>query len=494
MKGLRRHSYLLLFALILTAIFFATNLIILLAHEPWCDEANPWQIAKVINFSNLFEVTKYEPHSPLYPLFLAPFAQNGFPYITTNIISLIIATLAIFLMSWRAPFKKWQKVVLAFSAGFFYYNTIFARDYSLVLLGVVLVGLAYKSRFKHPILYALSLAFLSQTHILAGGFVAILALGFFVECFRRREFLKILLPAAILAAALLILLPPVLTTMSDHVIIKPSLAGDSRTTIFTFSGEFNTALFGIPSPILELYLVFLLLYLLARYPKIFVYTVFGFGFFFFTLYFIYNTNVIIPQKPATFITLLTIPLWLIYLEKRSSDNLLTKLAQKLELYKLISYYLPASSLCFIAPALSIPRAISESLDDYKNPYSFSMEVSDYLNTLEDNALIISGSDNTSDSAISLVPFLKDGREIYNAVTGEPFGYMIWNADREIASSDQVTSLISRHPDRPVYILRRIYGCPNVKSDVEVDDSWTKLREFNINNKAYDPPMELYKVR
>ncbi len=475
-----------------TIIFAAIGVFLIFRHEPWCDEANPWQIAKIINFENLFEVTKYEPHSPLYPLFLAPFAQAGLPFITTNFLSLAIVSLAVFLLLWKSPFKWWQKIVIILSAGFFYYNSVFARDYSFIALGVVLVGLTYAGRHEHPIRYILSLALLSQSHILAGGFVALLSIGFFVECIKAKKFTQMIIPAFILVGALALLLPAVFTTLHSHQIITPSLNGQYRMSLTEYMQSFNLVLFGLAMPITELSLLFIMIYLFARYPKIFVYSLFGFGFYFSVLFITYNTT-IMPHKPAMFILLIILAIWLTKSEKRLKRSILDRLTGKLELYKLISYYVPIGTFCFVPIVLSVPHTISEAYYDIDSQYSYSKEVSDVLNLLEDNAVILVGSDDTLTQAIGFVPFMEGGRMIYDVVDKKPFDYMIWDSEAKVVDDNELDEAILEFQDRPTYIIARFNACGNPMGEVNTREEWEEIRAFSPQNKAYDLAIRIYKI-
>ncbi len=61
--------------IIITVVFFLLNLILVLNHEPWADEANPWQIAESLSPANFFEIFRTEPHPVLWYIILAPFAK-----------------------------------------------------------------------------------------------------------------------------------------------------------------------------------------------------------------------------------------------------------------------------------------------------------------------------------------------------------------------------------------------------------------------------------
>ena len=143
-KRLVRHR--LFFPIVIAVVYFVVNLILVLHHEQWRGEVNPWQIAKSLNLENVVEVARAEPQSFLWYLVLLPFAKLGLPLITANIISLVIMSLSVFLLARYAPFSKVSVVVLVLSAVFFYFNPVIADGRCLVVLGMVVAICIYKTR------------------------------------------------------------------------------------------------------------------------------------------------------------------------------------------------------------------------------------------------------------------------------------------------------------------------------------------------------------
>ena len=56
-----------------TIAFFTINLILVVLHEPWADEANPWQLSKELTLTNAANLLGVEGHPPLWYFILAPF-------------------------------------------------------------------------------------------------------------------------------------------------------------------------------------------------------------------------------------------------------------------------------------------------------------------------------------------------------------------------------------------------------------------------------------
>jgi len=136
----------LFFPIAIVVVYFVINLILVLHHEQWRGEVNPWQIAKSLNLENVVEVVRAEPQSLLWYLVLAPFAKLGFPLITANIVSLVVMSLSVFLLARYAPFSKVSVVVLTLSMAFFYFNPVIADGRCLVVLGMVVAICIYKTR------------------------------------------------------------------------------------------------------------------------------------------------------------------------------------------------------------------------------------------------------------------------------------------------------------------------------------------------------------
>lgn len=154
----------------------AINVLLILCHENWQDEAQAWMIARDVRLDNLIETLSFEGHPILWFLVLMPFARLGFPYFTLNIISFVIMEAALALLLLRSPFSTLFKVLISLSPLFVYYLPVISRSHSLVALFIILLAILYDKRDKRPILYGLCLALLLQTHMLAAGLVIILCL------------------------------------------------------------------------------------------------------------------------------------------------------------------------------------------------------------------------------------------------------------------------------------------------------------------------------
>ena len=149
-------------------------------HEPWRDEIHAWLMAKNMSIPELVRFSRHEGHPVLWHILLMPFAKTGAPVWTMNALSSLIVALAAFFFLFRTKLHSVLKIVILFTIPFLYIFSAIARNYCLVLLGVVLVGVLYEKRYEKPILYSLPIMLLVFSHALAWGFVAGLTITFHV--------------------------------------------------------------------------------------------------------------------------------------------------------------------------------------------------------------------------------------------------------------------------------------------------------------------------
>jgi hypothetical protein len=180
-------------------------------HEPWFDEAQSWQIARVATLKDiLFAIPHYEGHPPLWHLLLALPARLGAPYeFSLKAVNILICSSAVWLLLFRAPFLRIVKLALPFTYFLFYQYGVISRPYSLLFLAFVLAALAYPARNERPFRYVLALVLLCFASayglVLAGG----IALVWLVEMLRtslfRNGFVQFVRDRRIWALALLLL-------------------------------------------------------------------------------------------------------------------------------------------------------------------------------------------------------------------------------------------------------------------------------------------------
>lgn len=171
------------------AIYAIINLILVLKHEPWRDEIHAWLMSKTYSISELFIESRFDGHPILWHLILMPFAKLNFPIITLNIINYIIVLLSAYLLLFKSRLSLLFKLIVLFTIPFTYTYSAIARNYSLILLFLVLISVLYPKRFEKPILYSILICLLIHTHSLAWGIVAGLTITFhFVEIYKSIKY------------------------------------------------------------------------------------------------------------------------------------------------------------------------------------------------------------------------------------------------------------------------------------------------------------------
>ena len=169
-------------------VFLATYIIITIFHEPWFDEAQAWEIAKGASIEEiLFTIPHYEGHPPLWHLILAIPAKIGVPYeIGLKTIGAIISFSSVVVILFISNLPRFVRLCLPFSYFFFYQYGVIVRPYGLMLLIMLILGIVFTERKKHPwrIVVLLCLLCLCSAYgvVIAGG----IAVGLVIELIRDR--------------------------------------------------------------------------------------------------------------------------------------------------------------------------------------------------------------------------------------------------------------------------------------------------------------------
>ena len=171
------------------AIYIGLSLVCVITHESWADEAQAWLIARDLNVFGIINQMKYEGHSCMWHLILAPFAKLGFPYETIKFISWFFCVIAVYLILKKAPFNKFVKILLVFNPVMVYLYPAISRCYSMIPLLLACVAICYKDKEEHPYKFAISLALLANTHLIMLPLVGMILLTFWGEklILKRKE-------------------------------------------------------------------------------------------------------------------------------------------------------------------------------------------------------------------------------------------------------------------------------------------------------------------
>ncbi len=167
-----------------TLILYASALLtIMYFHEPWFDEAQAWLIAQDASILELItSITHYEGHPPIWFLVLMPFAKLGLPFeIGLKTVNFVIATTAMGLLIFKAPFPRIIRCTIPFTYFFFYQYGVISRTYSMMMLGFVLSALFYKDRNTKPYHFTASLAIVCGSSVYGMVICAGIALVWLAE-------------------------------------------------------------------------------------------------------------------------------------------------------------------------------------------------------------------------------------------------------------------------------------------------------------------------
>jgi hypothetical protein len=173
------------FAVFLILLYSAIQVVLLIHHEPWQDEAQAWLIARDLDIVSIFKQMAYEGTPALWHMLLVPFAKTGLPYISEFILHLVIAVAAVTIFVLYAPFSKLTKVLFIFSYYMAYEYSIIARSYSLSIFFLFLIAALYNKRFEHPLLYSFPVFLLFNTNVHSFFIASSLTILFVWELYRN---------------------------------------------------------------------------------------------------------------------------------------------------------------------------------------------------------------------------------------------------------------------------------------------------------------------
>src|SRR4030066_739112 len=102
------------FAVFLILLYSSIQVVLLIHHEPWEDEAHTWLVARDLDIISIFKQMAYDGTPALWYILNVPFAKTGLPYISEFILHLVFAVAAVAIFVFYAPFSKVTKVLFIF--------------------------------------------------------------------------------------------------------------------------------------------------------------------------------------------------------------------------------------------------------------------------------------------------------------------------------------------------------------------------------------------
>jgi|GEM_PF-610023 len=427
--------------LLITAAYALLTLIFVAHHEIWRDEAQVWLIIKNTSFSGLFSQLSVEGHPCLFYLLLYPFVKSGLSIVSMQIICWFSMVCSVFLLWQFSPFSIFTNTVISLSSGFLYFFPVIARSYSILPLLLFAAAILYAKQDKHPILYAIILACIANTHIIMLGFVGCLLLMFVYKnlIHGKNHSRKIILAAIIIIFSLGASVFQIRNTFKSNTAISFGHDISKIANVVPFTNNFITSIYdsgifythgeNIPSYRLSgkklnnIYVVIginisifiLILSLTILLLKIDKYM--GLLFLFSILYqtgvYISSYSVIIPNRTFCFILILIFCLWVTteYLKRYRGYN---------KTQPSVNYMNMIFTVLII---ITIPNGIRFAITDFYSNYSSGQEMANFIqkNISEKNTAILT---NFPPYTLSVSYYLKD-RYLYFGNQPVKYSKLTW---------------------------------------------------------------------
>lgn len=151
--------------LALIAAFVTLGIVLVLHHEPWRDEADPWLMARDAPLAEVFRRAGYVGTPMLWTYVLAPLARLGLPYPTLGFVNLAFAAAAAALVIAAAPLPLLTRVLLAFSFYLSYEYAAVARSYALAVALLFAIATLDSRRDRWPRAHGALIALLFNTNV-----------------------------------------------------------------------------------------------------------------------------------------------------------------------------------------------------------------------------------------------------------------------------------------------------------------------------------------
>ncbi len=178
-----KHNKNLLFSIGITFFYAVITLVCVFHHEIWSDEAQVWMLCKHLNLVELFKHLVNEGHPSLFYLLTMPFAKFSDNIIFQQLICWLCSVASIFLIWNYSKFNNLTKTILTFSSPFLFHFSVIARNYSLVPILICILAILQTKTKEHPILYAIALALMANTHAIMFPFSFLLGAYFLYKYF-----------------------------------------------------------------------------------------------------------------------------------------------------------------------------------------------------------------------------------------------------------------------------------------------------------------------
>ncbi len=356
-------------------IYALLTLTCVLHHEVWRDEAQVWLVVRDLDIMGIINHVRMEGHPLLWYFLVLPLAKLNLPVMSMQILSWSFMTAAAGIFLWKSPFNLITKLCIVFSSGFIYHLIVLSRNYSLIPIFIFLLAILYPIQKQRPFLYSITLALLSQTHVLMSAFcVAMGALFFYENIFKnkinKKEFI---FPFLIIVLPIIFLCLYIFTCPYKNESVSQYIMLADRFFSKTFI-VYMINLFGVMGNLKGILLTFLLLssfiVIFIENKKLFCAYLINFIYQFFIYNYIWMSA---PEKVWAGITVMIFCFWIIF----TCNNL--------NRTKKIVYNL----ILILFFGLSIQHGLQLRTNDIKYDYSGSKSTAEFIkNNIDKNDIIV----------------------------------------------------------------------------------------------------------
>lgn len=146
-------------------VWSALTLLLVGAHEPWRDEADPWLVARDRSPAEAIALAPYVGTPVLWHLSLMPLAKAGFPYASMNVWNWALGVVAVGLIVFGAPWPLPVSTAVIFTFLLSYEYPVIARSYQLGLMLLLAALCCLRGETGRPVLLGVLLAAAANTNV-----------------------------------------------------------------------------------------------------------------------------------------------------------------------------------------------------------------------------------------------------------------------------------------------------------------------------------------
>ena len=152
--------------LALWLLFVSVTLLMVLCHEPWRDEAQGYVLVRDTTLAELILHMKFESQFLLWYLLTWVLVRLfGVTIFGLNLLHWAISCCTAFLVLRRAPFRLLTRAAMIFAVMFAFEFTVVTRHYALGIFLLAVLMVNWRSRFRHPVLYACGIAVCASSNL-----------------------------------------------------------------------------------------------------------------------------------------------------------------------------------------------------------------------------------------------------------------------------------------------------------------------------------------